>query len=89
MRTVTVVVRGRVQGVFFRASTARRAEKLGLSGSVRNRPDGAVEAVLQGDDGAVDRMVEWCRTGPDLADVRSVEVSEQPGAPEEHGFRVS
>jgi acylphosphatase len=88
MRRVRVVVRGRVQGVFFRASVAGLARDLDLSGSVANRPDGAVEAVFQGASEAVERMLAWCRSGPDLARVDSVEVSEEPGAPGEHGFRV-
>jgi acylphosphatase len=88
MRRVRVVVRGRVQGVFFRATVAGLARDLELAGSVTNRPDGAVEVVFQGPAEAVERMIEWCRTGPELALVESVEVSDEPGAPGEHGFRV-
>lgn len=72
-----VVVRGAVQGVGFRASCARRAEALGLAGSVRNRPDGTVEAVFEGDPDAVDSMVAWCRGGPPMARVAGVEVSDE------------
>jgi acylphosphatase len=82
-----VRVRGRVQGVFFRAETRARAESLGLAGSVRNAADGRVEAVFEGEAERVESMVEWCRRGPDGAIVDGVEtVSEEPTG--ESGFRV-
>ncbi|MDP9295167.1 MAG: acylphosphatase [Actinomycetota bacterium] len=89
MRRVRVVVRGLVQGVFFRASAARLARELGLAGSVSNRPDGAVEAIFAGEPDAVERMIAWCRRGPELAEVDSVEVSEEPGDVVDSDFRVS
>lgn len=58
-----VVVRGRVQGVFFRASTRDRARRHGLTGWVRNTPDGAVEAHLEGPSDAVERVLDWIRAG--------------------------
>jgi acylphosphatase len=74
-----VIVSGRVQGVFFRATCARLARRAALGGYVRNRPDGRVEAAFEGADDAVDEMVEWCRGGPDLARVDDVEVAaEEP-----------
>lgn len=83
-----VVISGRVQGVFFRASTVEEARRLGLRGWVRNLVDGRVEALIDGDAAAVDRMIEWCRQGPALARVDEVHVSwESPGA-ELSGFRV-
>lgn len=72
-----VVVSGRVQGVFFRDSTRRHAATAGVSGWVSNRPDGAVEAVFEGDAEAVDQLVEFCRRGPGRAEVDSVEVIEE------------
>ena len=69
-----VVVRGRVQGVYFRAETRDRARQLGLTGWVKNRPDRAVEAVFEGEKGAVEEMVSWCRQGPPLAEVDGLEV---------------
>ncbi|HEX4717604.1 MAG TPA: acylphosphatase [Thermoleophilaceae bacterium] len=72
-----VVAHGRVQGVFFRDATAREAESAGVAGWVTNRSDGAVEAVFEGDHEAVDRMVEFVRSGPGHADVQDVEVSEE------------
>ena len=74
-----VVVRGRVQGVFFRAQTRDRARSLGLTGWVRNTADGAVEAVFEGDRDRVESMVEWSRRGPSHAQVDDVEVTwEEP-----------
>jgi acylphosphatase len=79
VKRTRVVVSGRVQGVFFRATCARLAREARLGGYVRNRPDGSVEAAFEGADDAVDRMVEWCREGPELARVDEVEVvAEQP-----------
>jgi acylphosphatase len=72
-----VVVQGRVQGVFFRDSTAREAEAAGVAGWVCNRDDGAVEAVFEGDAEAVERMVEFCRSGPNRADVEHLDVSQE------------
>jgi acylphosphatase len=72
-----VVVHGRVQGVFFRDSTRREARAAGVAGWVRNRPDGTVEAVFEGDDDAVGRMADWARGGPGSADVERVEVTEE------------
>jgi acylphosphatase len=71
------VVHGRVQGVFFRDSTRDEAERRGVAGWVTNRDDGAVEAVFEGDSGAVDAMVAFCREGPSSADVERVEESEE------------
>lgn len=72
-----VVVRGMVQGVFFRDTTRREAAARGVTGWVANRPDGAVEAVLEGEPGAVEDVVEACRHGPRGAEVREVEVTEE------------
>jgi acylphosphatase len=68
------VVRGRVQGVWFRASTAERATALGLRGRAENRPDGSVLVVAAGEAAALDRLVEWLQRGPPLARVDAVEV---------------
>jgi acylphosphatase len=74
-----VVARGRVQGVFFRDSTRREAERHGVSGWARNRSDGAVEAVFEGSLDAVEAMVEYIRRGPGHAEVSDVEVrSDEP-----------
>jgi len=71
-----VVVHGRVQGVFFRDSTRQRAQAAGVAGWVANRPDGAVEAVFEGDDDAVESLVAWMHDGPRGADVERVELED-------------
>ena len=74
-----IVVRGNVQGVFFRDSCRSEASSRGVAGWVTNRSDGAVEAVFEGDPDAVTAMVDWCSRGPGSADVDSVdESSEEP-----------
>ena len=65
---------GFVQGVFFRAEARNRARSLGLSGWVRNEPDGSVAAVFEGERERVESMVEWCRHGPRGAGVEDVRV---------------
>ncbi|MGH2980982.1 MAG: acylphosphatase [Solirubrobacterales bacterium] len=71
------VVHGRVQGVFFRDTTRRMAESRGVSGWVSNRPDGAVEAVFEGETEAVDALLRFCREGPRGAAVKRIEVTEE------------
>lgn len=83
-----VVAHGRVQGVAFRDSTLRRAVVEGVSGSVRNRLDGTVEAAFEGAPAAVDRMVAFARVGPPGAQVdRLVVAGEEPRG--EIGFRIA
>ncbi len=72
-----MVVRGLVQGVFFRDSTRRQARRHGVAGWVSNRADGAVEAVFEGEADAVERLVAFSREGPRGAQVESVEVTEE------------
>jgi acylphosphatase len=88
VRRVRVNVSGRVQGVFYRATCARLARDRGLGGSVRNRPDGGVEAVFEGPADAVQEMVDWCRRGPELARVDEIEVGDEEPLGET-GFRVT
>ncbi|HEY1507781.1 MAG TPA: acylphosphatase [Solirubrobacteraceae bacterium] len=73
-----MVVRGRVQGVFFRDSTRQRAAAHGVSGWISNRPDGAVEAVLEGPADAVERVLEFVQAGPPQAHVDQIDVREEP-----------
>ncbi len=73
-----VVVSGRVQGVFFRDSVRRLAEQHGVAGWVRNTWDGTVEAVLEGEPDAVERLVDFCRKGPPHAAVERVDVRTEP-----------
>lgn len=79
-KCVHLVIGGRVQGVFFRDSVRRLALGAGVAGWVANRPDGAVEGVLEGPAEAVDRIVGFCRRGPSRARVDFVEVEEVPCA---------
>ncbi|MGH2723982.1 MAG: acylphosphatase [Actinomycetota bacterium] len=70
-----VFVSGKVQGVFFRHLTREEARRAGVTGWVRNTEDGRVEAVFEGPEDAVERMVAWCRRGPEWAEVGSVDVT--------------
>jgi acylphosphatase len=80
---VHVIVHGLVQGVCFRAATRREAARHGVAGWVRNRDDGAVEAVFEGAPDAVERMVDFARRGPEHAVVERLERTEEP--PEDLG----
>ena len=77
-----VLVRGRVQGVGFRVGAARRARSLGVGGWVRNRPDGAVEAVFEGPADRVESLLDWSRRGPAGAWVEEIEVEHEAPAGE-------
>jgi acylphosphatase len=76
MTRARVRIRGRVQGVFFRASLRDRARSAGVAGWARNNPDGTVEAVLEGEPEAVERVLRFCHEGPRGAEVERVEVEE-------------
>jgi len=73
-----VIVSGLVQGVFFRDTCRRMAQQHGVAGWVRNRPDGTVEAVFEGPDDRVDRLVQWARRGPSRAIVSHITVAGEP-----------
>ncbi|HEX6419073.1 MAG TPA: acylphosphatase [Acidimicrobiales bacterium] len=81
------VVSGRVQGVWYRESCRREAERLGVGGWVRNRPDGSVELEAEGAPAAVEGLLRWARRGPSRAVVTDVTVRDRP-VRGEHGFRV-
>lgn len=76
MQRVRVEIHGEVQGVTFRDSCRREADRLGIVGWVRNEPDGSVGAEFEGQHGDVDALVAWCRTGPPGARVESVDVAQ-------------
>ena len=82
-----VVIRGRVQGVFFRDTCRREARSRGVTGWVRNAEDGSVEAVFEGEPAAVEAMINWSHRGPAGADVTALEVVEEPPQGEKR-FRV-
>jgi acylphosphatase len=83
-----VTVRGRVQGVYFRASTVYEAQNLGLTGWVRNCADGTVEAVAEGQRKKVEDWIAWCRRGPSGARVEKVEVKWLPYQGEFPAFQI-
>ena len=77
MKTVRLLITGKVQGVWYRASTKEKAQSLGLNGQVWNASDGSVCALVQGSDEAVSVLIEWCKEGPQLARVDDVIVAEE------------
>lgn len=79
MKTLHIVIHGDVQGVYFRDSMRREAQRLGVTGWVRNLTDGSVEAALQGEPADVDAILRWARRGPQLARVDRVEVEQHRG----------
>ncbi|MEL6344200.1 MAG: acylphosphatase [Myxococcota bacterium] len=83
-----LVIHGRVHGVFFRASTQKRAEGLGLAGWVRNRSDGTVELVAEGEPAALDALVDWCAVGPPMAQVEHVEQTRDEAVGLADGFTI-
>jgi acylphosphatase len=88
MKRVHLFVSGRVQGVFFRAHTRDLAQKLGLSGFVRNLPDGRVEVVAEGPEEKLQELIEFCHRGPPLAHVTRVEIRWEEPTGEFRGFSV-
>lgn len=86
---VHLIIEGRVQGVFFRDSTRRQARSLGVTGWVRNLPDGKVEAVAEGPEDRVRRFVDWCRRGPSAARVDRVQENQEAWQGEFDTFDVT
>jgi acylphosphatase len=78
METKEIIVKGKVQGVYFRASAMDVAVELGIRGTVCNMPDGAVKIIATGEPEALERMVEWCHRGPSRARVDEVSVASLP-----------
>lgn len=83
---VELRIHGRVQGVGYRASAARRAGQLGLSGYARNLDDGTVEVVAEGEESKIEELVDWCRTGPRLGRVTHVDIVPSPARGNLRGF---
>ena len=74
MKCVHLIVSGRVQGVFFRDNTRRKAIELGLNGYAKNLPDGNVEVVAQGDEGKISELIEFINKGPGIAKVENIKI---------------
>ena len=88
LKRVHVYISGRVQGVFFRAKTQSTAKSFNLAGWARNMADGRVEAVFEGDDADIDKMLAWCHSGPRTARVEEVVVNEEPCTGIFHDFSI-
>jgi acylphosphatase len=88
-KRVRVLIKGRVQGVFFRAYTRDAAIEIGVSGWVRNLFDGRVEALFEGERDQVDRMIAWCHQGSPLSRVEAVEVHEEAYMGDQDRFDIS
>lgn len=88
MKRVHVYIRGRVQGVFFRAHTRKAAMGFRINGWVRNLPDGRVEAVFEGRQPEVDAVIDWCHRGPSAAIVERVDILDEPYTGEFDDFRI-
>lgn len=87
-KRIHLVVRGRVQGVFFRASAQREARQTGLTGWVKNRPDGAVEMIVEGEEDYVKDFLAWAQAGPTTARVDKVETKWRSYTGEFSNFRI-
>lgn len=83
-----VLVEGRVQGVYYRASAEAKARSLGLTGWIRNLPSGKVEAVIEGPEDKVIEMIEWCKVGPIAAHVTDVKSDKRDYTGEYDDFRL-
>ena len=76
MRAKSIRIKGRVQGVFYRATAHMQAMTLGVTGWARNNPDGSVEIHAEGEPEALEAFTDWCRKGPEGAEVQSVEITD-------------
>jgi len=88
IKCVRLIISGRVQGVCYRANTREMAAELGLSGWVRNCPDGKVEAVFEGTSEKVDMAISWCRQGPPSAMVTGLEIHHEEPEEDYTGFKI-
>ncbi len=84
-----LIIKGRVQGVFFRDSTRREALNLGLTGWVKNRRDGSVEALVEGDEDKVKELISWCHQGPPAARVAEVIESQEEAQGDFDSFDIA
>ncbi len=89
LKQVQLHVRGRVQGVFFRASTQREAKRLGLTGWVRNRPDGGVDILAEGEEDELKDLIAWANKGPSASRVERVDVRWRSFSGDYSDFRIT
>ena len=89
LKQVHLVVRGRVQGVYFRASAQREARRLGLTGWVKNRPDGFVEVLAEGEEEGIKDLIAWANRGPSAARVERVDTRWRSFTGEYSDFRIT
>lgn len=78
MKTVAIIVSGKVQGVFYRQSTKEKAAALAITGEVKNLPDDTVHIIATGEPNQIEQLIEWCRQGPPRARVSGVTIEEKP-----------
>ena len=84
----TINLKGKVQGVYFRASTLEVAQKLNLQGIVRNEPDGSVSIEVEGTKAQMENFLKWCHKGPPLAEIKEVKITQSSSLKNFKGFRI-
>jgi acylphosphatase len=87
-KKVYVIIYGKVQGVWFRVNTKNKADELGIYGWVKNTDDGKVEAVFEGDEKKITKMIEWCSIGPSQAKVIKIEILKKKYIKEYNDFSI-
>ncbi|KPQ01710.1 acylphosphatase [Marinobacter sp. HL-58] len=85
---LSMLISGKVQGVYYRASAAEKAKELGITGYARNLPDGRVKVVAEGSQAALISLRQWCNSGPPAAEVDTVNATEGPATGEFAGFEI-
>ena len=88
MQRVHIIVHGSVQGVFFRSNTKRMAESLGLTGYAKNMPDDTVEVVAEGEEDKLKELIEFCKKGPEAAEVSKIDVKFGKASGEFESFEI-
>ena len=88
MKQARLLIEGKVQGVFFRASAKEEAERLGVSGFARNKTDGGVEILAQGEEETLNRFIDWCKKGPSSAKVEKVDARRENITEKQRGFQT-
>ncbi len=78
LQTISLVIKGKVQGVYYRQTTQEKATMLGITGTVRNLPDRNVKVIATGTREKLDVLIDWCRQGPSRAEVSSIDISDEP-----------